>query len=128
MRIISIVGLFVAGVIHLLPIPGVMGASQLTLLYGIEVSDPNVAILLQHRALLFGVLGGLMLSGIVLPRLRIPALVVGLCSAASFIGVALAVRGYNASIHRVMTADVLATILLAAGLAAEVRLLARRGH
>ena len=123
MKYVSIVALLVAGLIHLLPIPGVMGANTLARLYGIEVNDPNTAILLQHRALLFGVLGVLMLSAIALPWLRVTALSVGLFSAANFIVVALAVGGYNPAIGRVVFADVVASVLLAAGLLAELRLL-----
>jgi len=120
MKYVSIVALLVAGVIHLIPVSGVMGVSGLTQLYQIEVSDPNTAILLQHRALLFGVLGVLMLSAIALPWLRIVALTVALFSATSFILVAIAVGGYNPSIERVVVADIVASVLLAAGLAAEL--------
>ena len=121
MKHLSTVALLVAGLIHLLPVPGVMGPATLGRLYGIEVVDPNTAILLQHRALLFGVLGVLMLSAIALPGLRVTALAVGLFSAASFIVVALWVGGYNAAIGRVVLADGVAVILLAAGLVAELR-------
>jgi hypothetical protein len=120
MKYVSIVALLAAGVIHLIPVSGVMGVSSLTQLYQIEVSDPNTAILLQHRALLFGVLGVLMLSAIALPWLRIVALTVALFSATSFILVAIAVGGYNPSIDRVVFADIVASVLLAAGLAAEL--------
>ena len=120
MKYVSVVALLIAGLIHLLPVPGVMGAAALTRLYGIEVVDPNTSILLQHRALLFGVLGVLMLGAIAVPGLRVAVLAVALCSAASFIVVALWVGGYNAAIARVVTADVVASILLAAGLGAEL--------
>ena len=126
MKYVSIVALLVAGIIHLLPVPGVMGASTLARLYGIEVNDPNTAILLQHRALLFGVLGVLMLSAIALPWLRVPVLTVALFSAASFIVVAMAVGGYNPAIGRVVVADVVASVLLAAGLMAELWLISRK--
>jgi hypothetical protein len=126
MKYVSIVALLVAGLIHLLPVPGVMGASTLMRLYGIEVSDPNTAILLQHRALLFGVLGVLMLSAIALPWLRVTALTVALVSAASFIVVALGVGGYNPAIGRVVVADVVATVLLAAGLVVELWLIGKK--
>jgi hypothetical protein len=126
MKYVSIVALLLAGIIHLLPVPGVMGASSLVRLYGIEVNDPNTAILLQHRALLFGLLGVLMLSAIALPWLRVTALSVGLFSAASFIVVAMAVGGYNPAIGRVVFADVVASVLLAAGLIAEVWLTGRK--
>jgi hypothetical protein len=123
---VPIVALLVAGIIHLLPVPGVMGVSTLARLYGIEVNDPNTAILLQHRALLFGVLGALMLSAIALPWLRVTALSVALFSAASFIVVAMAVGGYNPSIERIVVADIVASVLLSAGLVAELWLINRK--
>ena len=126
MKYVSIVALLVAGLIHLLPVPGVMGVGSLARLYGIEVNDPNTAILLQHRALLFGVLGVLMLSAIGLPWLRVTALTVALFSAARFIVVAMAVGGYNPAIARVVVADVVASVLLAAGLGAELWLIGRK--
>jgi hypothetical protein len=126
MKYVSIVTLLVAGLIHLLPVPGVMGVGSLSRLYGVEVNDPNTAILLQHRALLFGVLGVLLLSAIALPWLRVTALTVALFSAASFIVVATAVGGYNPAIARVVVADVVASVLLAAGLAAEWWLIGRK--
>jgi len=126
MKYVSTFALLVAGLIHLLPVPGVMGADTLTRLYGIEVNDPNTAILLQHRALLFGVLGVLMLSAVALPWLRVTALSVGLFSAASFIFIAMAVGGYNPAICRVVFADVVASVLLAAGLVVELWLISRK--
>ncbi len=119
MKHVSVIALFVSGLIHLLPIPGVLGAPALTRLYGIELTDPNTAILLQHRALLFGLLGVLMWVAIAVPSLRITALTMALFSASSFIVVALMVGGYNAAVARVVAADVLASALLAAGLGAE---------
>lgn len=119
MTYLTIAGLLIAGLIHLLPVPGVLGAATLTRLYGIDGIDPNTAILLQHRALLFGILGVLMLAAIPLSSLRTVALVVGLVSAASFVVVALWVGGYNGAIQRVVVADVVASVALAAGLVAH---------
>lgn len=127
MKYVSVVALLIASLIHLLPLPGVMGATALARMYGVEVVDPNTSILLQHRALLFGVLGVLMLGAIAVPGLRVTVLAVALCSAASFIVVALWVGGYNAAIGRVVTADVVASALLAAGLCAELWLGRQRG-
>jgi hypothetical protein len=81
-------------------------------------------VLLQHRALLFGMLALLMFAAIAVPSLRLSVLTVGLLSAASFVVVALWVGNYNPAIARVVLADVVATVLLAAGLVAEL-LLAR---
>jgi hypothetical protein len=120
MRYVSVIALLVAGLIHLLPLPGILGAGSLARLYGITVGDADTAILLQHRALLFGVLGALMLVAAGLPSLRLAALIVGLASAASFVLIAVAVGGYNAAVGRVVVADIIASALLAAGLAAEL--------
>ena len=76
MTCVPIVALLVSGLIHLLPVSDVMGAAVLTRMYGVEVSDPNTSILLQHRALLFGVLALLMLGAIAVPSLRLTVLTV----------------------------------------------------
>jgi hypothetical protein len=122
MKYVSVLALLIAGVIHLLPLPGVLGTGNLARLYGVAVSDPNTAILLQHRALLFGILGALMLMAIPVPSLRIVALSAGFVSAASFIVVAVWVGNYNGEINRVVMADVMASLLLGLGLCAEVLL------
>jgi hypothetical protein len=126
MTYVSVVALLISGLIHLLPVAGVAGAAALTRMYGVEVLDPNTSILLQHRALLFGVLALLMFVAIAVPSLRVTVLIVSLFSAASFIAVALWVGGYNAAIGRVIAADVVASILLAAGLIAELWLARQR--
>ena len=54
MRYLVSGSLILAGIIHLLPLAGVLGNERLAVLYGIETSDPNLSILLRHRAVLFG--------------------------------------------------------------------------
>ena len=124
---ISVVALLVAGLIHLLPVSGVMGAAALTRLYGVDILDPNVSILLQHRALLFGVLALWMFGAIAFPSLRLTVLAVALFSTASFIAVAMWVGGYNSAIARVVAVDAVAAVLVAAGLFAELWLTRQRG-
>lgn len=119
MKFISIVALLVAGLIHLLPLSGVTGAAALTRLYGVEITDPNTSILLQHRALLFGTLALMMFGAVAVPSLRVPVLTVALCSTASFIAVAWWVGHFNPAIARVVAVDAVASVLLAAGLIAE---------
>jgi hypothetical protein len=48
--------LLLVAVIHALPVIGVLGASRLTALYGIAVDNADLALLLRHRAVLFGLL------------------------------------------------------------------------
>ncbi len=126
MQYVSVIALLVCAIIHLLPVPGVTGTAALGKLYGIEVVDTNTAILLQHRALLFGMLAVLMLLAIALPKPRVTVLAAGLFSATSFVVVAFWVGGYNAAIARVVMADVVVAVLLAAALCTELWLV-RRG-
>jgi hypothetical protein len=120
MKYISIIALFVSALIHLLPVSGVTGAAALRRLYAIEVVDANTSILLRHRALLFGLLGVVMLVAIGVPSIRVPVMAAALFSAASFIVVAMWVGGYNAALSRVIAADAVVSALLAAGLVTEV--------
>ncbi len=106
--------LIVPAVIHLLPVPGVLGRSRLTALYGLPFDDPNLLILMQHRAVLFGLLGVFLLIAAFRPELQVMAIAAGLISAVSFIVIALAGGGYNEAIQRVLVADVVAIICLGA--------------
>lgn len=51
--------LIIVGTIHILPLSGVVGGARLASLYGMSFDEPNLAILMQHRAVLFGLLGRL---------------------------------------------------------------------
>lgn len=105
-------GLVVAAVIHLLPVPGILGADWLARLYGVAITDPDMTIMMRHRALLFGVLGLLMLAASAKPEWQAPAVIAGLVSAAGFILLAWQVGGYSPAIARVVTADIVAVAAL----------------
>ena len=105
-------GLVVAAVIHLLPVPGILGPDWLARLYGVAIADPDMTIMMRHRALLFGVLGLFMLAAAAKPEWQAPAAVAGLVSAAGFILLAWQVGGYSPAIARVVTADIVAVAAL----------------
>ena len=107
--------LLIVGVIHLLPVTGVAGRPRLAALYGIAVSDPNLAILLRHRAVLFGLLGAFLLCATFRPALQPLALIAGWVSVLSFLWLTHAAGDYNEHLSRVVAADVLALACLAAG-------------
>ena len=113
--------LTLAGIIHLLPLPGVLGAGRLTRLYGVAADDPNLGILLQHRAVLFGLLGALLVAAAFRPELRAIALIAGLLSTVSVLVIAWSVGGYNAQIARVVAADIVAVVLLLVAASIELR-------
>ncbi len=109
--LVSAMLLVVAG-IHLLPLSGVLGAARLTALYGIPIDEPNLAILMRHRAVLFGMLGGFLAYAAFTPRLQVAAVSAGFVSVASFLWLAWSIGGYNAQLSRVFVADVVALVCL----------------
>jgi hypothetical protein len=117
MRYVVIVGLMIGAIIHLLPLSGALGAARLEALYGIQIADPNLAILMRHRAVLFGLLGLFMVWAAFKPALQPLALGAGLISVVSFLWLASA-HPHNASIGRVFAADVIALVSLIAGVGA----------
>lgn len=120
MRYLVTAMLVVVAVIHLLPLSGVLGAERLAALYGLRFDDPNLALLMRHRAVLFGLLGAFLLWAAFVPSLQALALIGGFASVASFLWLAWSSGGYNAALGRVVTADVVALVCLVVGAAAYV--------
>ena len=109
--------LIVVGIIHLIPLSGLLGVERLNALYGITVSDSDLSILMRHRAVLFGLLGLFCVYAAIRPALQLIALIAGIVSVASFLFLAIATGGYNEEIQRVVVADVVAAAFLVVGLA-----------
>ncbi|MEJ2752041.1 MAG: phosphopantetheine adenylyltransferase [Chloroflexota bacterium] len=109
--------LIVVGVIHLIPLSGVLGVGRLNVLYGTSISDPDLSILMRHRAVLFGLLGIFCIYAAFKPSLQFLALVAGAVSVFSFLYLALETGGYNDELRRVFLADIIAAVFLAIGFA-----------
>lgn len=105
--------LLVVAVIHLLPVIGVQSNARLRRLYGRDFDEPNLAVLMRHRAVMFGVLGGFFGTAAFVPHLQIAALVCATVSAGSFVVVAKLVGGHNAKLQRVVIADLVALACVA---------------
>lgn len=120
MRWIGSACILLLAVIHLLPLSGVLGAARLQTLYGIGIESPELAILMRHRAVLFGLIGMALLASLFKPALQDAALIAAAVSVVSFLVIALTTGGYNSAIARVVAVDGLA--LAALGVAAAVRL------
>lgn len=107
--------LLVVAAIHLLPLPGLRGGKALAALYGVPVDEPNLAILMRHRAVLFGLLGAFIAVAAFRPELQPMAFVGGYVSVLSFLALAFRIGGYNARIRRVVLADLAALACLVVG-------------
>jgi hypothetical protein len=104
----------VAAAINLAPVLGAFAPERMTALYGVGMEDPNLQILMRHRAVLFGIVGGLMLAAAFHPPLRTLGYAVGFASMLSFLLIAGWVGGYSAAIQRVILVDGVGIAALAA--------------
>jgi hypothetical protein len=111
--------LVVVAIIHFLPLSGVLGGARLNALYGLHIDDPNLTILMRHRAVLFGLLGAFLLLAAFRPAFQVAALVAGFVSVVSFLYFAWSAGAYNAQLGRVVIADVVALVCLVIGAAAH---------
>ena len=64
-----------------------------------------MAILMRHRALLFGIIGGFILYSAFVPQYQVAAMVMAASSMGGFLGIIWSVGGYNTSIHKVAMID-----------------------
>jgi len=97
-----------AGLIKVTPVIGVLGAEWLQALYQMPFDGLDLLLLMRHRAVLFGVVGGLLLVAAFRPALRALAGTVGLVSVVSFLVLALPLQEHSAALQRVFWADVVA--------------------
>jgi hypothetical protein len=109
----TITGLLViVGIIHLLPVSGVLGPERLSILYGVSINETNIEILMRHRAVLFGLLGAFLIYAAFKPALQSLALIAGFISVISFIAIAWSAGDYNDSVRKVVWADIVAIVAL----------------
>lgn len=118
MRYLASAMLVIVAIIHLLPLSGAIGGERLAALYGLSFNDPNLAILMRHRAVLFGILGLFLLFAAFRPQFQVIAFIAGFVSVVSFLWLAWSVGGYNTQIARVFMADIVALACLIIGFVA----------
>ncbi len=104
--------LVIVGIVHLLPLSGVFGGEKLSLLYGLPLDETNIAILMRHRAVLFGILGLFFVFAAFKPAYQPLAFIAGFASVVSFLLLARSAGEYNAQIARVFAADMIALLCL----------------
>ena len=105
--------LVAVGVVNFLPVAGLLGAETLANAYGIAAPEGDLLILMRHRALLFGIVGALIIASAFRRHLRPAAIAAGSVSMIGFIILALD-TGYGAKISTVVWIDVVASMALVA--------------
>lgn len=98
------------GLLNLVPVIGVLSAEQITSLYGISVQSADLEILMRHRAVMLGLIGGFLLLAAFRPSLQMPAASIGLVSMSSFVLLAYLAGDYGDQIHRVVVADIIGSV------------------
>ena len=91
--------------IHILPAMALLMPGRLSALYGFEAGDSVLTTLLQHRALLFGLVAGALIWAIFTPSVRWPVLIGTVISMAGFI-ISAAARGETGgALRSIVVAD-----------------------
>ncbi|PTQ91174.1 phosphopantetheine adenylyltransferase [Agitococcus lubricus] len=112
MKLFESITLLLIGLIHFLPLLGVMGVKQLKTLYGVDLTDSSVILLMRHRAVLFGIVGGLIMYSVFFPTLLAVAYIVGAISMASFVVLALPIKNHTPALKKVFYIDMIGLIML----------------
>ena len=117
-----IASLFVIpGLINFAPIIGALSNEHLSKLYLVTDISPDIALLLRHRAFLFGIVGAFILYSAFQINLRTYATIAGLISMVSFVVLVFALKTSNPSLIKVAWIDIVAIIILIAGYLLHIR-------
>lgn len=113
MDVVVSVLLVIVGLINAAPgvaavVPGALGRA-----YCVDIADPNLTMLLRHRAVLLFIVGAALIVAGFIDPLRVAAMIGGAVSMVSYVVVVLA-GGANQRLRRVAYVDVVALILLVA--------------
>ena len=96
----------VVGLIHLLPVSGVWSNQALQTLYNVAPASADLSLLLRHRAVLFAIVGLMLIVAAFRRDLRLVAGVLGLLSMLSYLALFVLIRPQNAALIRVFWIDV----------------------
>lgn len=122
MQYIIVGGFLLVALINLVPVSGVISVALLENAYGIRVQSADMAVLLRHRAVLFGVVGGLLAVAAFVSSLRLAAFSAGMLSMVSFLIIRSLEGEGNAALARVALFDYVGIVaLLIAGAAAYLQ-------
>jgi hypothetical protein len=109
-QVVSVL-LVLVGVTQFLPVLGVLGLEKINSAYGINAAGPDLAILLRHRAVLFGILGGFLFYAAFVPAVRQSVLVATYISIIAFVLIVYSTPDANQLLTRLAMIDLVALVL-----------------
>ncbi|WP_281555992.1 hypothetical protein [Thalassomonas sp. RHCl1] len=112
MKLTISIFLLIVGVINFLPVIGVLSAETLSGAYSVEFMGNDIIILMRHRALLFGLIGGFILYSVFKPAYQMAAMVMAAISMLGFLFFVWAAGDYNASIFKIAIVDLVGIVCL----------------
>jgi len=106
--------LVVVGLINFVPVLGVISTQRLESAYSVTLAGNDIAILMRHRALLFGILGTFILYSAFVPFYQSAAMTMGGVSMVGFAMLMLSAGGYNEALGKVLFIDIVGILFLLA--------------
>lgn len=104
--------LFLVGVINFLPIMGILSLEKLNKTYGLNINDKNLEILLRHRALLFGIIGGYIIYSVFSQQHQVAAMIIAATSMIGYLVLFWSIGNSNAELLKIAQIDIIGIVLL----------------
>lgn len=104
--------LVIVGLINFVPVIGVIAAQKMETAYAISLQSVDLQILMRHRALLFGILGGFILYSALNSQYQNVAMVMAAISMVGFAILVLITGDYNPEIKKVLIIDIAGIVFL----------------
>lgn len=108
--------LIIVGLINFMPLVGVISVQKLESAYSVMINGNDLAILMRHRALLFGILGAFIFYAAFNPQYQPIAMIMAGASMIGFAILVLTSNGYNSSILKVLIIDIIGIVFLVAAI------------
>ena len=104
--------LVLVGLINFAPVVGMVSSSAIARAYGMDEPAGDLAVLLRHRAVLFGIVGGFIVLSAFMPTLQVAAVTMAYISMGSYVALVMAAGISNPKLVRIKNIDVVAIALL----------------
>jgi hypothetical protein len=114
------ISLLLIGLLHTPPAISGLSAHKLATLYKVDTSDRVLLVLLHHRAVLFALLAAACYYAAFTQTLAVEVSIAAFIAMLSFVGISLAIPHQSPAIKKIALADVVGTVVLAAGWAIQL--------